>query len=465
MVRLVRRRRCPTGETGQYIGQLQIPRKEGHYQLTAVVDLAGQVPVTLSKLFLKGETGMKEKAKWTFMVYLAGDNNLSDAGDKDLGEMSVVGSTADVNIVAEFDRIGDDHHTKRYHVQRGDVNEVDDLGETDSGDPKILLDFIAWAADKYRAERYALIIWNHGGGWEPSEMDKIARSVGSRDYNVREASERSSSPLGRVFFRPTLENIFNLVSPEERAIACDDGSGHSLDTVELGKVLAQAMEKLGQPLDLLGMDACLMSNLEVAYQARPYVRYIVASEESEPNDGWPYDAVLRKLVEEPDLTTADLAAHIVNAYIKSYVDRGYTGPVTQSAFDLSRVDALTEPLDKLAEAMSASLPDARMEVWTAQKKSAHFWHNTLWDIAHFGEELEQLTANDTVREAAQEVRAALQPGAENFVIAESHNGSKVERCAGVTIYLPPWNISRYYADLDYAQKHRWLAMLQAYHAF
>lgn len=43
---------------------------------------------------------MKEKAKWTFMVYLAGDNNLSTAGDKDLSEMRTVGSTADVNVVA-----------------------------------------------------------------------------------------------------------------------------------------------------------------------------------------------------------------------------------------------------------------------------------------------------------------------------------------------------------------------------
>ncbi len=405
-----------------------------------------------------------QKAKWTFMVYLAGDNNLSDAGEKDLGEMSKVGSTDDVNIVAEFDRVGHDHRTKRYHVQESDFNQVDDLGETDSGDPKVLLDFISWTAENYPADRYALILWNHGGGWEPTEMDKIALGVASRDYNVREASERSASPLGKVFFRPTVETIFGLATPEERAICSDDGSGHSLDTIELGNVLAQAVEMLGQPLDLLGMDACLMSNLEVAYQARPYVKYIVASEENEPNDGWPYDAVLSKLVEEPDLTTPDLAAHIVDAYVKSYVDRGYTGPVTQSALDLSRVAALAEPLDRLAEALIPTLPEARTDIWTAQRRSAHFWHYTLWDIGHFCEELDKLTTDNAVREAAQEVRAALEAAPQNFVIAESHDGSKVERCAGATIYLPAWDISRYYDDLEYAKNHRWPAMLQAYHA-
>jgi hypothetical protein len=407
---------------------------------------------------------MERKAKWTVMVYLAGDNNLSDAGEKDLEEMSTVGSTADVNVVAEFDRIGDEHHTKRYHVRRGDCAEVDDLGETDSGDPSVLLDFVSWAVEHYPSQRYALILWNHGCGWAPTEMDKIARGVGTRDYSLREASERSASPLGKVFFRPTLETIFGLATPEDRAICSDDGSGHSLDTVELGRVLEQATHKLGHHLDLLGMDACLMSNLEVAYQARPFVSYIVASEESEPNDGWPYDAVLSKLVGEPDLPTPDLAAHIVNAYVKSYVDQGYSGPVTQSALDLSRVGALTEPVDKLAQALIQSLPDAKTELWTAQRSSAHFWHNTLWDIAHLSEELEGLATDDAVRQAAGEVRTAMQPGTSNFVIAESHNGAKVGRCGGATIYLPAWDISRYYGDLDYAKDHRWLEMLSKYHA-
>ena len=37
------------------------------------------------------------RAKWTFMLYMAGDNNLSSAGDADLAELRQVGSTPDVN--------------------------------------------------------------------------------------------------------------------------------------------------------------------------------------------------------------------------------------------------------------------------------------------------------------------------------------------------------------------------------
>ena len=407
-----------------------------------------------------------DKKKWTFMVYMAGDNNLSAAGEIDLKEMRAVGSTADVNVVAEFDNEGN-RGTSRYLIKRDGLNEeVESMGETDSGDPKVLTAFVDWAVKKYSADRYALILWNHGGGWEPSEIDKVARDVGTRNYSAREATERSSSPLGKLFFRTTIEKIFSRPTPQERAILCDDGSGHSLDTVELGKVLSQAKKIIGKPLDLLGMDACLMSNLEVAYQARPYVKCAVASEESEPNEGWPYTAILRRLVDTPNLATADFASHIVAAYIKSYVDMKYKDPVTQSAFDLSKMSMVTEPLDKFANALIAHMPKAAKEIWSAQRNSARFWHNTLWDISHFCEELEKKTANKAVRDAAKGVRSALQSGSRQFVLADSHRGASVARCAGATIYLLPalMEVSPYYGDLKYAKEHRWLAMLKAYHA-
>lgn len=409
---------------------------------------------------------MTSKAKWTCMVYLAGDNNLSPAADVDLKEMRSVGSTKDVNIIAQVDRAAG-QGSMRYCIQcDGKGEKPEPLGEMDSGDPKTVTDFVSWTAANYPAERYALILWNHGGGWEPSEMDRIARAAGTPDYSPREATERSATPLARTLFRTSLKKIFSLSSPAERAICSDDGSGHSLDTVELGNVLDQAVKTLGQPLDLLGMDACLMSNLEVAYQVQPYAKYMVASEEGEPNNGWPYDAVMRKLAEDADLPTAKLAEHIVHEYIKSYVDIGYDGPVTQAACDLSKVRDVVDPLDKLADALIAHMPDTANEVWKAQKNSARFWHNTLWDISHFCEELTKGTSDNSVRQAAQDVNAALQSGPGRFVIAESHNGARVEHCAGSTIYLvaPITDISQYYGDLDYARKHRWLPFLKAYHA-
>ena len=56
----------------------------------------------------------------------------------------------------------------------GKNEERENLGaNVDSGSPQTLLDFIRWAKAKAPAERYALIIWNHGSGWDPLDFDEL----------------------------------------------------------------------------------------------------------------------------------------------------------------------------------------------------------------------------------------------------------------------------------------------------
>lgn len=407
------------------------------------------------------------------MVYMAGDNNLSSAGDADLVEMRRVGSTDRVSVVTEFDSAGS-HGTRRFHVERdGHGEQSTSIGETDSGDPQVLIDFVDWATTTYPAKRYALVLWNHGGGWEPLEVDRIARSVNSPGYTERELSDRMGSRVGRAMFRTTLERIFALDSPRERAICSDDGSGHSLDTIELGRVLRTVTDRLGRRLDLLGCDACLMSNLEVAYESRPYARYMVASEENEPNQGWPYDRILDALTENPDMSAAELGRHIVTSYIAWYGDIEHPGPVTQCAVDLDRMDELTGPLDELAAAIAGGLPALAGDLWRAQRGAARFWNNTLWDLKHFAELLGGGDTNGGAPDASPDLTApvaavieALAPGDDRFVLEEGHAGESVARCGGVTAYLPPpiTPISRFYADLAFAREREWNSMLEAYHA-
>ncbi|MCP4046799.1 MAG: hypothetical protein GY732_12525 [Gammaproteobacteria bacterium] len=408
---------------------------------------------------------MTQRARWTVLVFMAGDNNLSSAGECDLEEMRRVGSSEFVNLLVEFDNAGE-AGTRRIRVGKNGVNEtIETLGETDSGSPEVLSSFISWAAENYPADHYALILWNHGGGWAPTEVDRIARSVNSPGYNGREITERSASSLGRVFFRSSLEQVFGLAGASERAICSDDGSGHSLDTIELGKVIAQGAERIGQAFDLLGMDACLMSNIEVAYQVRNHVGYVVASEETEPGDGWPYDSILGRLVANPTMVADDIARHIVSDYIGSYLECGHCGNITQTALDLSKLSTITGPLDDFAGLLTASMPTVFPKLWKAQRGAAQFAQNTLWDLGHFCQVLEQSGPDTDVGKAANAVWAALEPSAGNFVLAESHRGKKVLHCRGVSIYLVPpiTKISRYYSELDFARSHNWAGMLEAYH--
>ncbi len=87
-------------------------------------------------------------AAWTFMVYMAADNDLEAFALADLNEMEFVGSTTDVNIVVQLDRSelydtsnGNWTDARRIFVTR-DTNltqvaseVVDDVGETNTGAP------------------------------------------------------------------------------------------------------------------------------------------------------------------------------------------------------------------------------------------------------------------------------------------------------------------------------------------
>jgi hypothetical protein len=193
-------------------------------------------------------------AKWTFMVYMAAECGLADmgAGDDDLNSMREVGSTPDVNVVVELDN-GGDEGANRYLVKRRGDDLVEKLGEIDSGSPKTLSDFISWSVDCYPAEKYSLILWSHGSGWEPWDKDEGGDRA-TRGLKVDRAGVQDKCvkvpKADRPFFSTTKKKalaVSRSVSwAPERFIARDDGSLHALDMVELAGVLVGVTGKIGK---------------------------------------------------------------------------------------------------------------------------------------------------------------------------------------------------------------------------
>ncbi|HET9443990.1 MAG TPA: clostripain-related cysteine peptidase [Acidimicrobiales bacterium] len=420
---------------------------------------------------------MPRPSRWTVLVYLAGDNDLSEAVQADLAELRAVGSTPEVTVVAQTDRRGE-AGASRWVVRRSAGRERHQpLGPVDSGDPATLVDFVAWAAAEHPAERCALVIWSHGSGWEPAEVTRVARSVKAPRYTARESGDRAASPLGKALFRSTLERVLAQEAPD-RAIAVDDASGHSLDTVELGAVLARAAAALGRPVDLLGLDACLMATLEVACEVAPHAACVVAAQDTEPTSGWPFTAVLRALAAEPGQDGRALGRAVVREYLGSY--RGYPGPVSVSALDTHRLDRVTAAVDALAAALVDGLPGAAEAIWAAQRASPRFWHNTLWDLGALAAALADPaigTVAGATRTAAAEVVEAMRPGRARALLAAGAAGTAtfgagagggaagLARRTGLNVYLPPPTtpVSRFYGELAFARATAWPAMLAAYH--
>ncbi|MGH7275723.1 MAG: clostripain-related cysteine peptidase, partial [Candidatus Rokuibacteriota bacterium] len=311
---------------------------------------------------------------------------------------------------------------------------------------------LAFGARQYPARATMLILSNHGSGfYVPPEM----LSGRSRRRAVRAVHGRR-----RGLFSTTREWLG--VPDPRRGIAYDDGSGDCLDNRELKQVLAHAQRVLGRPVDVLGMDACLMTMLEVAYQVRDHARILVGSEEVEPGDGWPYAAVFGDLTARPTMAPSELAATIVRRYAEYY---GADGPeATQSAIDLGKLDVLVRAVDALARALLAALPSASLDLalYTAWRRSLRFFDGLYVDLHHFAGNLGRASSLRDVRRACVEIQGALEAEA-GPIVAERHGGPGMARARGLSIYFPPFrDPSVFYRELDFARATRWADFLDAY---
>jgi Clostripain family len=404
-------------------------------------------------------------ANWTVLAYLAGDNDLEGALLGDLKEMERVGSRpGEVEVVAQVDRArghtaadGNWKGTRRYYVTRSEAPKrigstlLAELGETNTGDPRVVQDFLTFGARRYPAQATMLILSNHGSGFyvPPEMLSTAARRVALPARQLRQG-----------FFRPTREWL-----PEPgalRGIAYDDGAGDCLDNRELKQVVAHAHRVLGRPLDIVGMDACLMTMLEVAYQVRDHARVLVGSQELEPGAGWPYTAVLGDLVGRPAMTPAELGATIVRRYAEFY---GSDGPdITQSAIDLGKLDDLVSAVDVLAGALLAALPDSTVEqaLYRAWRRTLRFYDDLYVDLHHFAVNLAGAANRPDVRTAALGVQRAIEAEG-GPIIAEQHGGAPMRRARGLSIYFPPFrDPSVFYRELEFTRTTRWAEFLEAY---
>jgi hypothetical protein len=407
-------------------------------------------------------------AAWTFMVYMAANNSLSGAAGIDLQELRAVGSSDQVRVLTFVKQRGTGA-AQYLEVREHGQNEVrEDVGRVDSGDPNTVKDFVRWCVANAPARRYALVLWNHGGGWVPDDLEQLYQNLRTEgdDTGVTrgEVNFLAKGRVGRAVFTPTIEKILTLPTARDRAICNDDTSGHSLDTIEMEKILRDVTESTGQQLSLFGMDACLMSTLEVAYQLRGLTEAVVGSEELEPGAGWKYDAILKALVANPDMDGRDLGATVVQTYVDSYRDAPGQWPVTQCAVDTRGMGAFTETLGSLARVLSADLGRYWPMVQRGHARATRFMFD-LVDLKTFAEQLAATDVSDDIKNACGTVLKAHEPGGYvDYIVAEGHLGPTVQECGGISVYLPSplGEVSRYYADLAFAKDLKWDDFLREY---
>jgi hypothetical protein len=395
---------------------------------------------------------MTTQAKWTWLVYMAGDNNLEGAGRDDLAEMKAVGSTADVNVLVQFDT--EEDVTTRYRVEKGKLKVLQKMPGVDCGDPKVLAGFLKWGIKNFPAAHYLVDVWNHGGGWENLGDDYNYEGLRS----LKPGKARNVLRLRRSVFRTTARKIIKRPAGA-RAIAIDVGSHDYLDNQELRKAVAQAMPG-GRKFDIFACDACLMNMVEIAYEMKDTATLMVGSEETEPGAGWPYRAILKRLVAKPAMDPAELAKIVVTEYGKYFTRTGEAS--TQSALDLERVTAVANAVDALALALLADLPKMEAAVSLARERAQKFDSPEYVDLHDLAGLLAQYLPNEAaVQTAAGRLQATIASNGNGFVVANDTVGKKMARAHGVSIYMPSTGeYSPDYKDLRFSKDARWNRLLE-----
>jgi len=263
----------------------------------------------------------------TVMVYLNADNNLGYFADQDMNEMLQGMQSAEsaaasaINLIVQYDgnSAGD---SRIYRITPTGRTTLESLGEQNMGDPETLSDFIGYCKASYPADRFALILWDHGDG---------ARAANAEDGS--------------------------------RTISSDETSGDVLLMNEVQQALGAHFSP-AEPLGLIGFDACLMGTVEVAYEMKDYARTMAGSMNLEPGAGWNYEAIFEN-GDQILAGSSNFAALVVDTYRNWVQSNDSNNGRTMSAIDLSQLDALRIAVDGLADAMRTNLAPSGTDHWYA----------------------------------------------------------------------------------------------------
>jgi hypothetical protein len=429
--------------------------------------------------------------KWTIMVYMCGDNNLSvdmAYALQDIREVAKI-TKGDINLLAYYDTNSPDVPTYYFDfsdyenpVQKLAVEIPDKLYPLNKGNRKrkkskqpmnevssyaySLLNFVDWCVNRVeckdedgkdisgrRAENYALIFSGHSFGFQDIGLFKDETSGYTMTHNK-------------------LRWVFRELTKTK-------------DKLEAGEQLI-----LGQKLGILGFDSCVMSMLEVGYQFQKYADTMIASEGSVPNAGWIYGKVLGNICRKQEAVNVhQTAKRFVRDFIEGESQFAMGGvSVDMAAWDCTKIPDVATAFGKLVTVLQSCFEEEYSAIcrqmrrillqvhWNCQ--SYMYEQNVdLMDFARllsdevksleeeFGHDFDGLTGK--IKDACSKLIGKL----EECILQSGFCGGQYQYSNGMSIFFP-WTLPSYqvsqkcYENLAFCNKNspgrHWNQFLQFY---
>lgn len=235
--------------------------------------------------------------EWTYFVYMAADNNLESAAIQDMNELEGVNLYGEpISIIVLLDRSDGYDSTNenwtgtRLYEIKSDIDGVNgkiiskqlDCGELDlslkyeteldMGNKNTLKGFLDYGKNNFPSNNYGLIIWGHGTGWRSD-------NTGFENY---------------------------------KAVAIDENAESFMCISELNDVIED------MNINILCFDVCFGSLIEIAYEFKDSVNYIVGSASMVPMNGWDYRDLFARFLYEKNYDEDNFVENIVKHFKIQY---------------------------------------------------------------------------------------------------------------------------------------------------
>ncbi len=258
----------------------------------------------------------------TILVYLCGTDLESKHGmaTADLMEMTAAKLSDKVNLIVYTggckswqNKILSNSVNQIYQVTGGGVKCLEkDMGNKAMTDPATLTEFISYGGKNFPADRYELILWDHGGG-----------SISGYGYDEKNRMNGSMTLSG----------------------------------------INEALKNSGMIFDFIGFDTCLMASLENALMLSEYADYMIASEETEPGVGWYYTNWLTELSKNTSMPTVEIGKNIIDDFVDVCNKKCRGQKTTLSLVDLSELSqTVPEELKDFARSTSELINEDKYKV-------------------------------------------------------------------------------------------------------
>ena len=328
----------------------------------------------------------------TIMVYMCGSDleSKNAMGVYDLQEMAAANLSDNINLIV-YTGGTTKWHTQAistqvnqiYRVHKGGIEQlVANAGNGSMVDPSTLTSFIEWCVNNYEANRYELIMWDHGSG-----------SVGGYGYDEK---------------YPRLG---------------------SMSLAQMDKALTDA----DVSFDFIAFDACLMGNLETGLMLAEHADYLIGSEEAEPGIGWYYTDWLNTFSRNTSMPTIEIGKAIADSFVSQCGKQTPGQSATLSVVDLAELSAtIPSKLSAYSNATSELIKNDFRTVAKARSGSREFAASAYSDLV----DLVDMASTIGTKEAEELVEALLSCIKYNNTSRDMYNSY------GLSVYFP-YRTTRY----------------------